>query len=784
MRSAENVNVSSVERFFIQRTPYKIIYPPSEKIPSIIVDSHPMLGKLTALRFIEWVLENPGGVVSLPTGKTPEYFIKWVMHYLENWKKREIKNELEVYGIDPAVKPDIKSLHFVQIDEFYPIDPKEQNSFYYYINKFYIKGFELDKSKALLMDTSKIGTSKSMSFMDIFPDNFVDLNLRVRQEKSKLEKIQKNVIQKIDQFCTEYENHIREMGGIGFFLGGIGPDGHIGFNVRGSDFHSTTRLTPTNYETQAASAVDLGGIEVAKKRMVITIGLSTITYNKNAVAIVIAAGESKAKVVRDAIQSKKNNLYPATALGDLPNARFYITHGASSLLEERLYQSLVSSSKLSDETVDRLIIDTTFKKKKCIRNLNLKDFKENRFTNEVLKKTKAKPESITERVEKKLLNSIKNGLEIIEKKTFLHTAPHHDDIMLGYLPYILHLIRTPKNTHHFSYMTSGFTSVTNRYMLRLLRKLLNYINKPQFASLIEEGYFEVDYEAGWNRDVHQYLDGIAKNSEAVKDEGESRRLLRNLIILFEEENIPHLKNRIKEFIEYFRTQYPGKKDIEIIQRLKGMIREWEVDLLWGYVGFSKDSVHHLRLGFYKGNIFTESPEFHRDVKPIIELMKKVKPNVITVALDPEASGPDTHYKVLQAISEALQEYEKSNNSDIQVWGYRNVWCRFHASKANTFIPVSLNSIAIMNSTFINCSGSQREASFPSYEYDGPFSQLAQKIMVEQYKQIKICLGRDYFIHNEHPRLRAAHGLVYLKKMTPEEFYKRSVELKEYTEGNR
>lgn len=75
----------------------------------------------------------------------------------------------------------------------------------------------------------------------------------------------------------EYEEKIRTLGGIGFFLGGIGPDGHIGFNVRGSDHYSTTRLTEVNYETQAASSSDLGGIEVSKNRLVITIGLNTIT---------------------------------------------------------------------------------------------------------------------------------------------------------------------------------------------------------------------------------------------------------------------------------------------------------------------------------------------------------------------------------------------------------------------------------------------------------------------------------------------------------------------------
>ena len=49
----------------------------ASKVPYIIVDSFPDLGLITTLRFFEWVFNNPEGVISLPTGKTPEYFIKW-----------------------------------------------------------------------------------------------------------------------------------------------------------------------------------------------------------------------------------------------------------------------------------------------------------------------------------------------------------------------------------------------------------------------------------------------------------------------------------------------------------------------------------------------------------------------------------------------------------------------------------------------------------------------------------------------------------------------------------
>ena len=126
------------------------------------------------------------------------------------------------------------------------------------------------------------------------------------------------------------------LGGIGFFLGGIGPDGHIAFNVRGSDHYSTTRLTATNYETQAAAATDLGGIEVSRNRLVITIGLGTITFNRDATAIIFAAGEAKASMVKNALENEPDVLWPGTALQKLKNARFYLTRGAASTLHDSM----------------------------------------------------------------------------------------------------------------------------------------------------------------------------------------------------------------------------------------------------------------------------------------------------------------------------------------------------------------------------------------------------------------------------------------------------------------
>ncbi len=776
-------DISRVEGYYLNKSGKKLIYSPTEKIPVIQVDNFPELGKMTALRFIEWVQANPGGVISLPTGKTPEHFIRWVSRIINNWDSPEIISLLESVEIDPSIYPDTKSLWFVQIDEFYPIDSFQHNSFYYYIQKYYLNNLKLHPGKALLINVNDIERPDNLSLAQIFPDQIVDLSLRTRWASNRQERLQKKALELVDEFCTNYERKIRDLGGIGFFLGGIGPDGHIGFNVKGSDHYSTTRLIATNYETQAAAATDLGGIEIARHRHVITIGLDTITYNENAVAIIIAAGEAKSNILRDSIQSSATNHYPATVLQKLKNARFYLTNGAALRLLERRFIDIKNEEKLSNSSIERAIINLCVEKNKELNELTEKDYKEDKFGKYILEHTGKKAKEISNEIKDAILNRFDKGIRTIENEIILHTGPHHDDIMLGYLPYIIHLVRNSSNTHHFTTMTSGFTAVTNAYMLELMMILKKHLENDEFRNKFTAKYFTRSFSEGKSRDINLYLDGLAAKSRTIKQEAISKRLLRNMIEIYEEDNLIYLGDRVNELINYFTTQYPGKKDIPHVQKLKGMLREWEEEIVWAYFGFDREHVSHLRLGFYQGEVFTENPEHDRDVIPILNLLRKIKPTIITVALDPEGSGPDTHYKVLQATSDALRIYQKeTDTSNLRIWGYRNVWYRFHPAEANLFIPVSLNSFSIMEDIFMHSYGSQKDASFPSWEIDGPFCRLAQKIQVEQYNTTRLCLGKDFFIHHPIPRVRAAHGMVYLKELNLEEFFTKSIELRKLTEN--
>merc|ERR1719389_309454 len=173
----------------------------------------------------------------------------------------------------------------------------------------------------------------------------------------------------------------------------------------------------------------------------------------------------------------------------------------------------------------------------------------------------------------------------------------------------------------------------------------------------------------------------------------------------------------------------------------------------------------------------------RDVAPIQKLMREVQPDVISVALDPEASGPDTHYKVLQAVTAAVQKHaEDEEREDLTIWGYRNVWFRFEPHEVSTIIPVSLQTISTLNHMFLNAFESQRDAEFPAYEIQGPFCAMSQKVQVEQYDIIETCLGYEWFHNHPSPLIRATRGLVFLREMPLSQLLEESRALRQQTEN--
>lgn len=767
--------LSEVEKSFLKESGVEKI---STLIPYLMVDNFPKLGLLTACRFLEWAAANPQGVISLPTGKTPEFFIKWTQYLLENWDTKKGKEVREKYGLGNTKKPVLNDLTFVQIDEFYPISSKQQNSFFDYVNKFYIEGFGLSKEKAILINSDDIPLAYGLHFSQVFPDLKVDLSLRFRDPKTELEKIQQQSIYMIDQWCGDYEQRIRDAGGIGFFLGGIGPDGHIAFNTRGSHIFSVTRLTETNFETQAVAAGDLGGIEVSSNRLVITIGLDTIVYNPEAVGIIIAAGEAKAGIVKDSLETKLNNVYPATILQKLKNGRFYLTKGAAVKLTDSM-DSYYEKGEWTWEKTERSVIDLCRKIKKYGHRIKIEDLKADRYTRLI----PGLSEDTVNQVMKSIEAKLSKGLEQEHDQVLLHTGPHHDDISLGILPHITNQLHEPSNEAHFSVLTSGFTAVTNTFVIDTLQHTKKLLDEGKIQMVNFDDFFQVGYNLKTDKDVYHFLTNVASENAEARRRGLCHRVVRALVIVYQVKNKTQLRETINDVISILKNSYDGEKNPAKIHKLKGMIREFEEELVWAHFGVQVKNVHHLRLGFYTGDIFTEQPDKTRDVEPIVEMFRKVNPTKISLTLDPEGSGPDTHYKVLQATAEAVKKWSTEKDlSELRIIGYRNVWFKFEPHEVNVIVPVSLGDMSVMEDSFSNCYLSQVNASFPSYSHNGKFSTVAKRTWVGQLDDIQLLLGKNYFYLHERAKVRSSHGLIFFRDMNVEEFLATARELEKSIEG--
>tara|TARA_B110000090_G_C13243318_1_gene393422 strand:- start:342 stop:770 length:429 start_codon:yes stop_codon:yes gene_type:complete len=126
---------------------------------------------------------------------------------------------------------------------------------------------------------------------------------------------------------------------------------------------------------------------------------------------------------------------------------------------------------------------------------------------------------------------------------------------------------------------------------------------------------------------------------------------------------------------------------------------------------------------------------------------------------------------------SMNRGDLKNKNGPMVWGYRNVWFVFSPCEANIMIPCSEEDLDLMHDTFMSCFTTQKEASFPSPHYDGPFSAWAKHLQVEQKKQLVSLLGEEYFTNHADPRVRNASGFVFLRAMHAETFLKECEGLK-------
>ncbi len=438
------------------------------------------------------------------------------------------------------------------------------------------------------------------------------------------------------------------------------------------------------------------------------------------------------------------------------------------------------SGQWNHQKTERAVIDLCKKINKFGPKLALDDLKADKYCRLIPNLNENTVQSVIDSI----LAKLHKGMEKEVNQVYYHTGPHHDDIMLGIMPATNRQSRDASNELHFSVLTSGFTAVTNRFLYDLMNDTKDLINQGKIEMVNYPDFFKDGYRYKWDKDVYHYLDNIAAQNTDEKRRGVCHRAVRAMVSVWNIKSKEELRDVIYEILSTLNRSYDGSRNPPKIQKLKGMIREFEEELVWAHYGIMVKNVHHLRLGFYQRTSGTGQTNFEGDVLPILEDFRKYKPTIISLAMDPQGSGPDTHYKVLQAIAKAVEAWSKEEDlSKLRIVGYRNVWFKYNPWDVEVIVPVSLNALATLDKSFSECYVTQVNASFPSYQLDGKFSELTQRIWFEQHKQIQLLLGKDFFYQNESPLLRATHGMVFHRDLSVEQFLEEAFKLEKSVVGS-
>ena len=118
--------------------------------------------------------------------------------------------------------------------------------------------------------------------------------------------------------CAEYEDKIKQAGGIKIFLGGIGPDGHIAFNEPGSSLQSFTRVKTLTYDTIVANSRFFDNDVNKVPKLALTVGVKTVTDAREVVLVV--NGHNKARALQMIIENGVNHMWTASVLQLHPRA--------------------------------------------------------------------------------------------------------------------------------------------------------------------------------------------------------------------------------------------------------------------------------------------------------------------------------------------------------------------------------------------------------------------------------------------------------------------------------
>ena len=471
----------------------------------------------------------------------------------------------------------------------------------------------------------------------------------------------------VQEHCRQYEQHIKELGGLDVILLGIGRMGNIATNEPGSSLTSASRLILIDETSREEMKMSFGSQESVPPCS-ITMGVSTILAARK--IYLTAWGEEKADIIKKTVEGKVSDAVPASFLQTHNDAHVVIDLSAAAKLTRIQHPWLVASCKWTDKLVRSALVWLCQITGKPLLKLTNKDYNENGLSELLALYGSAYNANI------KIFNDLQHTItgwpggkpdaddtyrperaNPFPKRVIVF-SPHPDDDVISMGGTLRRLVQQGHDVH-VAYETSGNIAVGDEEVVRFM----HFIN-------------------GFNQ----------------------------LFINSQDEVI---KSKYKEIKDFLKKKKEGDIDSQDIRTIKGLIRRGEARTASTFNQIPLDHVHFLDLPFYESGKIEKLPMGEADVNIVRELISKVKPHQIYVAGD-LADPHGTHRKCTDAVLAAI-DLEKEAKvewlKDCRVWMYRGAWAEWEIENIEMCVPISPEELRAKRNSILKHQSQMESAPF-------------------------------------------------------------------------
>src|ERR1700732_1158740 len=447
-------------------------------------------------------------------------------------------------------------------------------------------------------------------------------------------------------YCQEYERKILAAGGIDIQILGIGRTGHIGFNEPGSGIDSRTRMVALDRLTRRDAARDFRG-EANVPGYAITMGVGTILQAKE--LALLAWGESKAGILRAAIEGPQTETVPASFLQRHSNCRCYIDEAAAGEFARFPFSWKVGPVDWKPQIIRKAVVSLASDLKKPVLRLRDEDYTEKGLAPLLLETGSAYTLNI--RIFNELQHTItgwpggkpnaddSNRPVPAEpaRKRVLVFGPEPLDAELG-MAGTLHRLCRHQHEVTFAYLTSGNLGVPDSEA-RMAIRLLNELR---------------DRRPG---DVQG-------------------------------------KDRVKDLAHELENKSPFEEDSPDLRQFKGLIRKAEARASCQVLGLDLPGVHFLDLPFYEKGRYRQFTTGEKDAAVIRDLCQRILPHQIYITgsgAEPSSVSGISFRLVTSALEMCGNE---SWMKACQVWLYASSERPWYPEEIDMAVPLSPAELAI------------------------------------------------------------------------------------------